>query len=188
MSTDFTEGEPQKTAPPSPANTEISAGAPETAPAPSPHQPEGDDLPRRSVKHDSDDRIVGIIAHWAGYLTWIFAPLIMYLVQKDRRSLAAWHAREAMNFQITILIYLLLPMPLFCLNFMAIVDQSPMWIVIGTLVPTTILMLLAIYELAMIIWASVAAYQGKYFKIPLNIPFVPRGPVPTHMEDHADLE
>src|ERR1051325_11516331 len=108
MSTDFTEGEPTKTPATPPAPTGFSESAP--APAPSPPPRDGDDDGEHDPRlaPDSDDRMPAIMANWAGVLTWIIAPLIMYLMQSDRRSLAAWHAREAFNLQLATTVYYLL--------------------------------------------------------------------------------
>ena len=188
MSTDFTEGEPPKSGVPSmPMATGFSEGIPETRPAQS-SRSEDDEPADRSLKHDSDDSIVGIIAHWGGGLTWFVAPLIMYVIQKDKRSLAAWHAREAMNFQLTSVIYYLLPTPLFCLVFLAIAEDSPLLFVLAVFLPVGLMVFIAIYELVIIIWASIAAYRGRYFRIPLIISFVPRTPIPSPLDAHADLD
>jgi hypothetical protein len=37
------------------------------------------------------------IAHWGGFLTCSLLPLILYATQTNKRSFAAWHAREALN-------------------------------------------------------------------------------------------
>ena len=190
MSTDFSEGEPPKGGPTSPVSpTGFSETAPETKPAPRALDDEGEPEPNDpALTHDSDDRIVAIIAHWAGVLTYFIGPMIMYIVQKDKRSLAAWHSREALNLQLATTIYYLLPTPVFCLSFYGITQEDPLLIGLGLFLPLGMMVMVAVYELAVVIWASVAAYQGKYFRIPLNISFVPRPDLPSPMDDHADFE
>jgi uncharacterized Tic20 family protein len=67
------------------------------------------------------ERAGAALAHWGGYITWIIVPLGMYLVirftLRNRNSLVAWHARIAFDFQMSIIIYLALALPLFGLMF-----------------------------------------------------------------------
>jgi hypothetical protein len=64
---------------------------------------DGDDEPSYQLGalpvETTEDRLVGVLVHWGGFLSWILAPLVLYLMQQNRRALAAWHAREAFNFQ-----------------------------------------------------------------------------------------
>jgi uncharacterized Tic20 family protein len=142
------------------------------------------DRPARSVLASTpEDRLTAVLAHWGGFLSWILAPLILFLIQKDRRSLAAWHAREAFNFQLSLLIYYLLPMPFVCLLF---IDLELFPLAIG--LPIVGELVVVVFELVVIIWASVAGYRGEFFRCPLNIPFIPRPDLLIYSDDHADLD
>jgi uncharacterized protein len=148
---------------------------------------DGDDEPSYQLRPlplvTTEDRLVGVLVHWGGFLSWILAPLVLYLMQQNRRSLAAWHSREAFNFQLSLLIYYVLPWPLMCLAFIDI-DMLPLAIVL----PIGLTLVVMLFELVVITWASIAAYQGRFFRCPLNIPFIPRPQLSLDMDDHADLD
>ena len=48
-----------------------------------------------------DERTMAILAHILSIFFWIFPSLIIYLVRKDDSPFVAEHARESLNFQIT---------------------------------------------------------------------------------------
>ena len=48
-----------------------------------------------------DERTLAILAHILSIFFWIFPALIIYLVRKDDSPFVAAHARESLNFQIT---------------------------------------------------------------------------------------
>ena len=132
-----------------------------------------DDLDDVPLHREPENRPLAVWSHWGGYLTWIVVPLIFYLQEKDKHSLVAWHAREALNFQITILLYffavVLLPAPLF---FLAMVEP---WLAL--VAPTVFFVLLIVvgaYELTVVIFAALAASRGQRYRYPLTIPFVPK--------------
>lgn len=49
-----------------------------------------------------DERTLAILCHALGIFFWIFPSLIIYLWKKDESAYIAEHAKEALNFQITI--------------------------------------------------------------------------------------
>ncbi len=131
----------------------------------------------------ADDRIVAILVHWGGFLTWILTPLILYVMQTDRRSLAAWHAREAFNFQASLTLYFALPWMLVCLVF---IDVSYLPLAIG--LPVLFMFLVTLYEVIIVVWASIAGGMGQRFRIPLNIPFIRRPPEFSNTDAYVDRE
>src|SRR5580765_2379794 len=71
-----------------------------------------DDIERTlPIRQADENRTMAIWSHWGGLMGWIIVPLVFYAIEKDKRSLVAWHAREELNFQISILIYYLLTIP-----------------------------------------------------------------------------
>jgi uncharacterized protein len=52
----------------------------------------------------SDERTMAILSHILTIVCGFLAPLIIYLVKKDESKYVAEHAKESLNFQITILI------------------------------------------------------------------------------------
>jgi uncharacterized protein len=85
----------------------------------------------------------------------IIGPLICWLSKKDESAWVNVNGRNALNFQLSILLYLVLAIPL-CF----IIVGIPIVIVLGTL------------KVICIIIASVNASKGQSFKYPLMIPFI----------------
>jgi uncharacterized Tic20 family protein len=166
----------------SPANPAAPAATPAVDPQAPPTQP------RQAVAPDSGERLAAMVAHGAGVLTWVIAPLTLYLVQNDRRSLVAWHAREAFNFQLSKVVYYLLALSL-CFVYFIDLDGLPFAIALAVLfVPPVLLVALLVFELVLVSWASVAACQGKFCRCPLNIPFIPRPKEFSNTDAYVDRE
>jgi uncharacterized Tic20 family protein len=85
----------------------------------------------------------------------IIGPLICWLSKKDESAWVDMNGKEAMNFQMSILLYIVLAIPLF-------------FILIG--IP--IVVFLGFLKIICIIIASIKASKGERFKYPLAIPFI----------------
>ena len=85
----------------------------------------------------------------------VIAPLILWLIKKDDFKFVDNQGKEALNFQISIAIYALACIPLF-------------FIVIGAF----LFVALGIFDLVMIIIASVEANKGNSYRYPLCIRLV----------------
>ncbi len=136
-----------------------------------------DDLPDLRIDRPHDDHGTAQIAHWGGFLTGVLLPLILYVVQQDKKSFAAWHARESLNFQISLMLYYGLGCVPFCLFF---IDESFIFVGLG------IMVLLAIFELACVVLASLAVSRGERYRYPLTISFVPRPSADRNHYDHRE--
>ena len=56
-----------------------------------------------------DERTIAILVHILSIFFWLIPALVIYLVKKDDSPFVGGHAREALNFQITItIVYVLL--------------------------------------------------------------------------------
>lgn len=62
--------------------------------------------PSESVSSSSSDRNLAMITHLSGFVLYLIVPLIVWLVHKDRpeKTYLTNEAKEALNFQITILL------------------------------------------------------------------------------------
>jgi uncharacterized Tic20 family protein len=103
----------------------------------------------------SDEKLWATLTHVGGILfSWV-APLIAYLVLRDRGPFIRQHTATALNFHITAVIAY-------------VVGGILSLIFIGFLV------LLAVWALSIVfgIMAAIAAYNGQYYKYPLAIQFV----------------
>ncbi|QEO09803.1 DUF4870 domain-containing protein [Protaetiibacter larvae] len=103
----------------------------------------------------SDERLWATLTHIGGILfNWI-APLIAYLVLKDRGPFVRAHTATALNFQITLLIAY-------------VVGSITAIFIIGIL----IIAAAAIVAIVFGIMAAIAANKGEYYTYPLAIKFV----------------
>lgn len=103
----------------------------------------------------SDDKTWATLAHLGGFFFWILAPLIIWLVMKEKSSFVDKHAKEALNFQISVTIY-------WIVVFLSFI------ILIGFLAAPA----LFIFELVVVIQAAMAANRGQDYKYPLCIRFI----------------
>jgi uncharacterized Tic20 family protein len=85
----------------------------------------------------------------------IIGPLICWLTRKDESAWVDENGKASMNFQLSILLYVVLTIPL-------------LFILIG--IP--IMMFLGALKIVCIIIASVKSAKGEKFKYPLSIPFI----------------
>jgi uncharacterized Tic20 family protein len=102
----------------------------------------------------SDEKIWAIACHLSLLLgVGFLLPLIVWLAKRDDSPLVAAHAREALNFHISIMIYGLVCVPL-------------VFVCIGYFM----LMALALAALILAIIAAVEASKNGFFRYPLTIP------------------
>jgi hypothetical protein len=85
----------------------------------------------------------------------IIGPLICWLSRRDESEWIHINGRNALNFQISMLLYIVLAVPL-C------------FIIIGF----PIIAVLSLLKVICIIIASVKAPKGELFRYPLSIPFI----------------
>jgi len=103
-----------------------------------------------------EDRNKGMLAQLLGLFAGIIGPLIIYLIKKDESPFVRHHASEALNFNITLLIGMMISLPL-------------MLVLIGFLT----FFVIAIAGMVFQIIASIAANNGEWYRFPINIRMVP---------------
>ncbi len=114
-----------------------------------------------AVVTDPNARTWGMLAHaltLLGYLCAIghcIPALIVYLAKKDEHEFIADQARESLNFQLTLLLFLIAG-----------------WILVLFCIGWLILSVVYLYQFVMVIVASIQANDGKRFRYPLTIRFV----------------
>ena len=97
----------------------------------------------------SDEKTLAVLAHVLTLVAPILAPLIIYLIKKDESRFVSFHAKQSLNFQITLMI-----------------------IVIGlmiTIIGLFIIWLVAIAAVVLVIIATIKASEGKLYKYPFTI-------------------
>ena len=99
----------------------------------------------------SDEKTLAILSHILAIVSSFIAPLIIYLIKKDESPYVAEHAKESLNFQITMCI---------------------LWIISGILIIVLIGLLLIwilyFVNLILVIIATIKASENKMYRYPIN--------------------
>ena len=103
-----------------------------------------------------EDKTLAILVHIGGlFFSWI-APLVLYLVKKDsNEKFTVYHAREALNFQLTLLIVYF---GCFILSFI-LIGIFLLWIAM-------------LANLILSVLAAVKASNGVDYRYPMTIRFI----------------
>ena len=109
-----------------------------------------DELP--PVVPTSDEKTVALIAHIITLVSSFIAPIIIYLIKKDESAFVTAHAKESLNFQLTIAVIVILLA-------ISIVGLFLIWIPL-------------LYEFILVIVATIRASEGKLYKYPFSIKFI----------------
>ena len=100
----------------------------------------------------SEERTMAILSHVLCLVAWIFAPLVIYLVKKDESKFVAEHAKESMNFQITLAIVMI--------------------VLIITIIGILFAWIIGIVATVLIIVATIKASDSKLYRYPFTIRFI----------------
>ena len=100
----------------------------------------------------NDDRNLAMLAHLLGIVSGFVGALIIWLIKKDQSPFVDEQGKEALNFQITMMI--------------AIVGS---WILMFVLIGMLLMPLLLIANLVFCILAAVAVSRGEHYKYPFAI-------------------
>jgi uncharacterized Tic20 family protein len=83
------------------------------------------------------------------------APLVIWLIKRDEDPFVGYHAREALNFQITFIIYVIASIIL-------------MFVLIGFV----LIFVVPIFALVVMIIGGIKAANGEFYRYPLTLRFV----------------
>ncbi len=108
-----------------------------------------DSLP--TILPTSDEKMMAILSHILTIIAWFIAPLIIYLIRKDESTFVAEHAKESLNFQITMLVFY-------------VISGILVLLLIGLL----FIWILSIANLILVVVATIKASEGKLYKYPIN--------------------
>jgi uncharacterized Tic20 family protein len=107
---------------------------------------------------ERDERLYGALSHLASLVGFVIpllggvgGPLLVWLLQRDRSAFVDRHGKEAINFQISLLIYATIA---------------------GFLHNGAVLFVLPIAGVVLCVLAAVAANEGKSYRYPLTIRFL----------------
>ena len=123
------------------------------------------------------DCMLALFAHLGGLLfgfiaPGFIAPAILMMMQQDKSEFVVRHARESLNYQLTLLLHatiLLIPgLAVFAAFYFADI-KSLVAILISLLVALVLLLLLFAVETYFVIRACIAAMKGRDYRYPLTI-------------------
>jgi uncharacterized protein len=152
------------------ASEQISSQPP---PEPRPLLPLADDEPSALVA-TSDDRLQALLCHVGGYFASVIVPLVLYLMLKRSSRFVMHHCREALNFQLSQMIYALV-LTLVISVITAIVGVMAGWeagFIVGAGGWFLLAMVFALIEITLVVVACVATHRGKWFRYPLCLRLV----------------
>ncbi len=107
------------------------------------------------VQLTQEEKTFGMLAHLTALFFGFVGPLIIWLIKKDESAWVEKQGKESLNFQISIAIYL-------------IVSSILIFIIIGIILVFAVL----IFDLVMIIMATIKTNNGEDFSYPLCIRFI----------------
>ena len=96
--------------------------------------------------------LIGILVHFPGHL---LGPLIVWLYKRDDSPEIDAHGKEALNFQISMLIYNIVA-AFFCLVLIGFFFLAILWVL----------------NAVFVIIASIQASDGKFYRYPMTIRFL----------------
>ena len=110
-----------------------------------------------------DARMWAMFCHLAGLagyvvpvvISGIIAPLIVWQIKKDEHPFVNEHGKEAVNFQISILLYTVI-----CILFIFICVGVIMLVAVG------------IFNIVCLLIAAIKANNGEYYRYPICIRFI----------------
>lgn len=96
--------------------------------------------------------LLGVFLHFPGHL---LGPLVVWLVKRGDSPEIDAHGKEALNFQISMLLYTLIS-GVFCLILIGFVFIAVLWVL----------------NAVFVIIASIQASEGKFYRYPMTIRFI----------------
>jgi hypothetical protein len=125
--------------------------------------PHGPVLPPEPTGPSSDNRSLGAIAHLSAFAMFagvpsFIGPLAIWLFLKDRDQFVATEAREALNFNLSLLIY----------SIVAIIAMI-LTLGLGLIVIIPVALVAAPAWLVLTVLAAVSAAEGKPYRYPLTL-------------------
>lgn len=102
--------------------------------------------------------VAAFATSWFAGIAGVGAALLVWLVVRDRSDFAAEHAREAMNFNLSMFLYAIATIVLLVVTLgVGVLVAVPVWIV------------LAVAWLVCTIVAAVRAYDGEHYRYPFTL-------------------
>jgi len=102
-----------------------------------------------------DQRILSILTHILGLFTSFIGPLVIFLIADNNKPFAKEHAKESLNFQITVILSYIIS-----------------WMLVFVVIGIFGLIAVLIANLVFSIMAAVAASDNQDYRYPVSIRFI----------------
>lgn len=99
-----------------------------------------------------ENRLIALLAHLITFMSSFIGPLVIYLLKRDESPFVGDHAKEVLNFHLSVLLY-----------------------VVGlavTVVGVILIPVLGVFVMVVTIMGAIRAYDGQPYRYPLCIRFV----------------
>lgn len=96
-----------------------------------------------------DEKTLGLLSHLITFASVFLGPLVIYLVKKNESEFVAEHAKESLNFQITVALVCLI-------LFISVIGILLLWAV-------------GIAAAILVIVATIRASEGKLYRYPFSL-------------------
>lgn len=102
--------------------------------------------------------VLALLTSWAAGIAGAVAAFVVWILVRDKSSFAAEHAKEALNFNISMFIYAAISVVLVIFTLgIGIIVALPVWVVLGLM------------WLVCSLIAAFKAYDGHMYRYPLTI-------------------
>ncbi len=114
-------------------------------------EPEPDVLPME-IPSTQEERTLALLCHLGGIIGGFLVPLIIWLIKKDQSRFLDDQAKEALNFQLTVLIA-------------SVISAASVFVFIGIVLFPAVMVL----NIVFCVLGGTAANQGKLYRYPLTL-------------------
>ena len=120
------------------------------------------------------DRMLAVVAHAGGFFLSFVMPAILLMTHQDKSPFVARHAREALNYQITLCLHAFIVYVTAIGIGVAVYysNPKPFWadgVVAGCAIALLLTLLVVILEVVLIIRACRSAFKGRDYRYPFTI-------------------
>ena len=117
-----------------------------------------------------EERNWAVGAHLSALVTFVgipsfVGPLVVWLMKKDESPFVGEHARQALNFNLSVLLYLIAASVASIVFLVATLG-------LGFLVLIPVFLIVAVFLVVVLIQASIAASRGESYSYPMTINFI----------------
>lgn len=118
-----------------------------------------------------NDKNYSTITHLSGFAGWVFPfgniilPLVLWTAKKNESTFIDQHGKAAVNFQLSISLYVFLLIILF-------VPIAIFTLGLGVILIAVAIIPAIILKIVLIISASISASNGEYYDYPFTIEFI----------------